>query len=200
MRANYEKETAKAVTKFREFETEVRSKYPEFTVLEEQQTAAFSMLAGRVAKLKVNENLYELLNPVERQEIFALESFAAFQLLASDDGQPNEIKSGLFCDRERESLRKAHANGSEKVWAFVRTSSGRHTIWATYSLTRKASRRRSVISTVPRRPRTGKGRQIRTWPVTCITMQLAPTRSFRATRSMIGRKTICSHWALTAHG
>jgi tetratricopeptide (TPR) repeat protein len=88
---NYMKQAADAVQSIKDLETEVRSKYPMFSNIDELWKAALSLLAGRAAKLKFTENLFSALIPVERQEIFALENFFAFQFLASADSQPRVI-------------------------------------------------------------------------------------------------------------
>jgi len=79
---NYMKQAADAVQSIKDLETEMRSKFPMFSDIEEQWKAAVSFLAGRVAKLKFTQNLYDKLIPVRRQEIFALENFIALQSLA----------------------------------------------------------------------------------------------------------------------
>ena len=61
---NYMKQAADAVQSIKDLETEMRSKFPMFSDIEEQWKAAVSFLAGRVAKLKFTQNLYDKLIPV----------------------------------------------------------------------------------------------------------------------------------------
>jgi tetratricopeptide (TPR) repeat protein len=89
---NYINQANEAVKKIEGLDAQVRSKYPMFSDIEEQRKTAFNTLAGHIRRLKVDENLYEVLDPVKRQEIFALENFAAIQFLTSADGQPGVIE------------------------------------------------------------------------------------------------------------
>lgn len=89
---NYVKQADEAVKKIEGLDAQVRSRYPMFSEIEEQRKTAFSRLAGLVRRLEVDENLYDVLDPVKRQEIFALENFAAIQFLTSADRQTGVIE------------------------------------------------------------------------------------------------------------
>lgn len=115
---NYVKQADETVERINLLATEVRSKYPMFSEIEEQRKAAFSELESLARGLRVDENLYEKLRPLRQQKILALESFAAIQFLTSVDSPERVIncvrrlgrfyqdkfrskKSGLHTDFDR---------------------------------------------------------------------------------------------------
>lgn len=89
---NYVKQADEAVKKIEGLDAQVRSKYPMFSEIEEQRKTAFSWLAGHARRLKFDGNLYGALDSSKRQEIFALENFAAIQFLTSADSQTGVIE------------------------------------------------------------------------------------------------------------
>lgn len=120
---NYVKQADEAVKKIEALDAQVRGRYPMFSEIEEQRKTAFSRLAGLVRRLQFDENLYDVLDPVKRQEIFALENFAAIQFLTSADSQRGVIEclrllGKFYQDKFKSEKRALHGDFERAQYYF----------------------------------------------------------------------------------
>lgn len=88
---SYVKQADDALARIQTLAEEVRQKYPMFSQIEEAREGAFRRLARLSDRLNLDQNLYGESDPITRQEILALESFAATQFLASPDREMQVI-------------------------------------------------------------------------------------------------------------
>jgi FtsZ-binding cell division protein ZapB len=91
---SYVKQADDALARIETLADEVRRKYPMFSQIEDAREAAFGRLARLADRLNLDQNLYQESDPITRQEILALESFAATQFLASP-GREKEVIANL---------------------------------------------------------------------------------------------------------
>ena len=80
---NYVKQADDAVKRIEGLDSQVRSKYPMFSEIEDARRSAFSRLGDLSKRLNASKNLYDELDLLQRQEIFALENFVAIQFVTS---------------------------------------------------------------------------------------------------------------------
>jgi hypothetical protein len=87
----YVKQADDAVERIKTLAEEVRAKYPVFSQMEDTLEAAFRRLAELARHLDLDQNLYADSDPRTRQEILALESFAAMQFVSAGVRAPQIV-------------------------------------------------------------------------------------------------------------
>jgi hypothetical protein len=88
---NYTEQAKDTLKKIEERGKEAEARFPLLSETERVNERAFQRLTAIQAQLDLDQNLYKSSNPIVRQEILSLESFAVTRFLASDGRAPGVV-------------------------------------------------------------------------------------------------------------